>query len=91
MNEYNFEDFKKDIIESGLETMFMQNEKKYSLSVEPGKSKLFVKKKNKPLWVLYNETGNFEVIKTQQVKICDQIILEGNILQDIWKEIQIIN
>ncbi|MBI9008755.1 MAG: hypothetical protein JEZ05_01880 [Tenericutes bacterium] len=90
MNEYNYEDFKKDIIESGLETMFIYNEKKYSLSIEPDKSKLFCKKKIKPQWVLYNETDNFEVIKAHQILICDEIILEGHKLQDIWGEVQII-
>ena len=87
MEEYSFNDFKKDIIESCLETTFEYDGKFFSLSIEPRRHKLFRKKQDNPLWVCYNETDNLEIIRSKQETICDEIIIDGFKLVDIWDKV----
>jgi len=49
---YTFDDFKKDIIEAKLESMLEYKGKIYSLSIIPGKYKLFNKKKESTIMAI---------------------------------------
>jgi hypothetical protein len=90
MNEYTFSDFKRDIEIGCLESMFEYNGKIYHLSIIPGNYKLFFKKKRSPLWRLFNDTDNVEIIRSSKNTICDEIIIEGKNLSEIWEDIKII-
>jgi len=90
MKRYSFNDFKKDIVGACLESMLEYKGKIYSLSIEPGRYKLFNKKKEKPLWVFHNETDDVEIVRSKHETICDEIYIDGQKLEDIWEEIKII-
>jgi hypothetical protein len=90
MEKYSFLDFKKDIVEAGLESAFLYKDKIYDLAIVPGNRKLFSKKNSKPKWRLYNESDNLEIIRSDHETICDEIVIDGKKLEEIWDEVTIV-
>ncbi len=87
MEKYTFRDFKNDIINAGFETMFKYNGKTYSVSIEPKPEKI---NKRKPLWVFMNESDGIEHLRSTKEQICDEIMIDGKNLKDLWSEITIV-
>lgn len=92
-SEYSFEDFKKDIVESALETQFIYKGNLFDLGQVNREARFFnpfsKKYKETPIWRLYNDTDDIEICRSSRETICDEILIDGYRLIEIWDDIVI--